>query len=488
MSKGPNWVDALEERILLAIGVFTLITWIVVIGAVRTLTRRPRLFRDARASAGLRSLGVRWPVLSASVVLAGAACAAAVPPEPTPTPVAVIKQATLVASPVVVQPAAPAGPGIPAIVVRAVASPSPLALPLASVAGRSGADVRVALDHLLQEHTFLTTLAIDAAGNARLDELLGVSGALDQNGLVLAEVLGAIKGQAVAESFVGAWRAQNADLIQSGHGQTAAVNIDLGQRELALAEQLALDDFSAGLAQGLLRTRNQTQLGLAAASISHDPVELTTRLRLAAAGADDLARPMAAAIAGRVPSPAAPPTEGPDIDVRLGLNRLLVAHVYVTGAALEAAADDRAVEVQARVDGANASADDLGRQLAAVWGPDLGTAVADRLRAQTAALVGLAAGGNRAQAAADVDRLRGELDGLLSGANPLLPKGMLKEQLRPSDQPMLAAADAFAARDFVSAYARLREASRQMQKPADALALSIVDRYPGRFLVRPNPG
>jgi hypothetical protein len=31
-SEKPNWVDALEESLLLAIGLFTLITWIVMIG------------------------------------------------------------------------------------------------------------------------------------------------------------------------------------------------------------------------------------------------------------------------------------------------------------------------------------------------------------------------------------------------------------------------------------------------------------------------
>ena len=28
----PNWIDTLEESLLLAIGLFTLITWIVMIG------------------------------------------------------------------------------------------------------------------------------------------------------------------------------------------------------------------------------------------------------------------------------------------------------------------------------------------------------------------------------------------------------------------------------------------------------------------------
>lgn len=32
VSDKPSWVDALEESLLLAIGLFTLITWIVLIG------------------------------------------------------------------------------------------------------------------------------------------------------------------------------------------------------------------------------------------------------------------------------------------------------------------------------------------------------------------------------------------------------------------------------------------------------------------------
>ena len=69
----------------------------------------------------------------------------------------------------------------------------------------------------------------------------------------------------------------------------------------------------------------------------------------------------------------------------------------------------------------------------------------------------------------------------------MLPPGLLVQQLRASDQALLSAADAFAARDFLSGYARLRESARQSQKPADTLALSIIDRFPGRYLVLPSP-
>ncbi len=387
----------------------------------------------------------------------------------------------------VVQTVQPYDPGVPAIVVRALASPHPVGLPLSVLAGRSGADVRVALDRLLQEQIFLVALGMDAASNARLDELLGVSSALDQNSIVLAEVLWAVKGQPAAESFLGAWRGQNADLIQYAQGQTSSSSIDLGRRGSAIAEQLTLGDFSAALVEDLLRARNQAQLGLADATLSHNPVEVNRRVRQVATGSDDIGRPLAAAIAAQAPNLAPVSTVGPDVDVRLQLNRLLVEHIYLTGAAVEAATDGRGLDAQARVDAASASADELGQQLTDVWGVQVGNGLADRLRAETGALVALASGRNRSQVAADLDRLRGEIDGLLSGANPLLPKGMLSLQLRPIDQSVLGASDAFAARDFATAYALLREAARQTQKPADALALSIVDRFPGRYLALPTP-
>ena len=431
---------------------------------------------------------MKWAAVVAAVVLL-AACAAPVPaeptprpiasPEPSPTPPAVVVQA--------VQTAAPYDPGVPAIVVRALASPKPVGLPLSALAGRSGADVRVTLDRLLQEQVFLTALGMDAASNARLDDLLGVSTALDQGAIVLAEVLWAVKGQPQGESFLAAWRGQNADLLQYAQGQTTAANADLARRGSAIAEQLVLGDLPASQIEDLVRTRNQAQLGLADSTMSQKSLDVAQRVRVVASDSDDLARPLASAIATEVPTQAPAPTEGPDVDVRVSLNRLLLEQVYLTGAAVEAAADGRVPDAQARVSAASDSAGELGQQLAEVWGPDLGSALADRERAETATLVTLAAGGNRAQATTDLDRLRGEIDGLLAAANPLLPKGVLSQQLRPIDQAVLSASDAFTARDFTTAYARLREAARATQKPADTVALSIIDRYPGRYLLLPTP-
>jgi hypothetical protein len=426
---------------------------------------------------------VKWACLSLSCLVLVAACATPQPKQPviepftTPAPVA---------TPVEVLTAGrTSAAAVP--VPRAAASPSPVALPLSVLAGRSGADVRVALNLLFQEQLFLSASAMDAASSARLDELIGVSGALDQSSMAFAEVIGAIKGQATAGLLLNAWRGLDADLILYAQGQPAEASADIERRRPVIAAQLALPGLTPAAAAELLRVRIEAQLALADSVVSHDASQTARRLRAAAAASDDLARPLAAAISAKTPAEAPPPTEGLDIDVRIALARVLQEHIYLTGAAIAAAADGRNVDLQVFQKAADDNAGDLGAQLGAVYGPDLGTGLTDRLRAETASLISVAAGGDRAHAAADLVRVRGELDRLLASANQLLPPGLVGQQLRASDQPLLVAADAFSARDFRTAFTRLRESARQSQKAADSVARSVVDRYPGRYFALPTP-
>jgi hypothetical protein len=360
-------------------------------------------------------------------------------------------------------------------------------LPLSVLGGRSGADVRVALNLLFQEQLFLSASAMDAASSARLDELIGVSAALDQNSIALAELVGAVKGGLAAQILIEAWRGMVADLVQYAQGQQSVASADLERRRPVIAAQLSFAGLPQAAVDDLLRRRIQSQLTLADAIISHNASQAAQRLRSAAAASDNLARPLAVAISAQVPAQAPPPTEGLDVDVRIGLTRLLHEHTYLTGAAVNAAADGRSVDLQALVGAADENATDLGAQLGSVYGAELGNGLADRVRAETASLVSVGSGGDRAQAAADLVRLRGELDRLLSAANQLLPPGLVNQELRASGQPLLTAADAFSVRDFGTAFTRLREAARLSQKAADSVALSVVDRYPSRYFVQPTP-
>jgi hypothetical protein len=387
---------------------------------------------------------------------------------------------------VIVQAAAPQSAPRPAV--RPLASPSPVSLPLSLLAGRSGADLRVSLDVLLQEQAFLMAIAMQAASNARLDEQIGVSNLLDDNATTLAGIVGAVSGQAAAQALLDAWRGQTLDLLSFAQGQKSPALADLDSRRAAIAAQLAIGQFSAATADAALQRRQQAQLSLADSLAGHDQARATEQLTDLLQAGDDLGRPLATAMAAQLPDLLPAATEGGDVDVRLGLATAYTSHVLLTAAAVEAAADGRTADAQTYTAAAASADEEVGRELNLMFTSDTSGPVADRLNAQTTAYISAASGGDRRQAAADIDRLRGEMDALLSSANPLLAPGLLNQQLRASDQPLLTAADAFAARDYASAFARVHEAVRQAQKPSETLALAIVDRYPAKFLELPTPG
>jgi hypothetical protein len=358
------------------------------------------------------------------------------------------------------------------------------------LAGRSGADLRVTLDASLQENAYLTAAAIQAANSARLDELIGASTMLDASTLNLAEIVGNVKGESAAQALANAWRAQTTDLITYSQSQpsSGSAPADLDRQSGVIATQLATGAFSQQAAESAMQRRTQQEVALTTSLASHDASQTAQRLATLVGSSGDLSQPLAAGLASQLPNLSPATTEGADIDVRLRFNAELLQHVYLTGAAIDAAADNRTAEAQAYAFAAGYPADDLASQLGGMYGAEVGQGVSDRLHSQTEALVSAASGGDRHQASQDMDRLRGQIDGLLSGANPLLAPGLLSQQLRADDQALLTATDAFQARDYSTAYARLHEAAHQSQKPAETLALAIVDRYPGRYLVLPTPG
>ncbi|HEY1294660.1 MAG TPA: hypothetical protein VGJ60_16405 [Chloroflexota bacterium] len=388
--------------------------------------------------------------------------------------------------PVLVQAVVPQAAPAAVSVVHPVASPNPARVPLSVLPVRSGADLRVVLDQTLQENAYLTAAAMQAASSARLDELIGASSMLDQNNLLLAEIIANVKGQAAAQALVDALRAHTSNLILYSQAPASVVPGDLDNQSAAIATQLATGALSEPAAADAVQRRTQQELALANSLAAHDPAQTTQRLATLVGSSTDLSRPLATAMASQLPDLLPPTTEGADIDVRLKLGSSLLRRLYLSGAAIDAAADNRAADAQAYAAAADLVADDLAKQLGDMYGAEVGKSVGDSLRLETEALVSAASGGDRHQASADIDRLRGQIDSVLAGANSLLAPGLLTQQLRATDQPMLTASDAFEARDFATAYARLHEAARLSQKPALTLALAIVDRYPGRYLVLPT--
>ena len=420
------------------------------------------------------------------LVLALAACRAPAPAEDTPVALAPFPTATAQPTPAPINVEAGVPAPVPSSVPRPSSSPTPANLPLSLLAGHSGSDLRVALDRVLQENAFLIAQAMQASNRARLDELIGVSAMLDENALAFAETVATVQGQPAAQALVDAWRAQTADLIAYAQGQSSDA-ADLDRQRATIATQAATGNLPESTVDAVLQHRGQQELALADAIAAHDTGQTVQRLTDLQASSDELGGPLAAAMAAQISALSPAETEGADVNLRLHLDADIVARVYWTGAAVDAAADSRSADARAFSSAADQVADQTGSELAAVYGADVGNGVADRLRSQTAVFVAAASGGDRHQAASDIERLRSEIDRLLSGANPLIAPGLLTHLLRGTDQPLLSGADAFIARDYNTAYARLHESAKAAQKPADTLALAIVDRYPGRYLNLPPP-
>ena len=253
------------------------------------------------------------------------------------------------------------------------------------VAGRSGADVRVTLALLLPEQAFLLAAAQAAASDARLDDLIAVSGVLDQNSVALAQFVGAVKGPAAAQDFAAAWRAVIADQLRAG----AAARPDLASQRGRVIDGLSLVGFPAA-APNQARLDAQQQIGEALAH--HDAATAAAGVRALGRASDEVAAPFAAAAASQLPVLAGTATTGADVDLRLALAHGWQAHVYLTGLAAAAAAGGRPGEAEAYRAAMEANAIDLGALVAGAWGADVGGGVRDRLAGAAAELIDTAAG------------------------------------------------------------------------------------------------
>ncbi len=358
---------------------------------------------------------------------------------------------------------------------RPINSPSPAVIPLSVLAGRSGGDLRLAIDLLLQENAFISAMAMDAATNARLDRLIAASASLDDNETTLAEIVGAVKGAAASESLLDALRAESAAFVSYAQSDRSTPPAGLDALQSVVATQLSVPEAT-------LRQRSDAQVVLEESLASHDSASSAQRLVSLASMSDSLGEPAAAEMAAHLPELSPRSSEGADVDLRLHIALSLQSQTYFSAMALDAAADGRGGDAQAYAAAAHQAAIELGGALEDSSPAALTTGVADRLDGQLNAFIAAASGGDRQQASVDIDRLRRELDALLSSANPLIAPGLLSQQMRQVDQPLLTAADAFAAHDYATAYAREREAARATRKPADTLALAMIDRHPGRYL------
>ena len=177
----------------------------------------------------------------------------------------------------------------------------------------------------------------------------------------------------------------------------------------------------------------------------------------------------------------------PGSDLRVTMNRLTAEHVYLAGAATGAAIGGRQAEFQAAAAELDENSVATAQGIGAVYGPEAEAQFLTLWRAHIGffADYAMAAAKNdqagKQQARANLDGYRMDIDALLTGANPHLPKGAVAELFKPHVEHLTMAIDAQAAGDAAKAYDMLHLAARQSREIADPLVDAIIAQFPERF-------
>jgi hypothetical protein len=211
---------------------------------------------------------------------------------------------------------------------------------------------------------------------------------------------------------------------------------------------------------------------------------------LAASGALVLT-PLAAPTASAAPlSPVAVRQMMPNdaaTDLRVTLNRLTEEHVYLAGTATGAAIGGRDADFKAAAAELDENSVATAQAIGSVYGPEAQDQFLKLWRAHIGFFADYAMAAakhdeaGKQQARANLDGYRMDIDALLTGANPNLPKGSVAELFKPHVEHLTAAIDAQAAGDAPKAFDMLHMAASQTRAISEPLADAIIAQFPERF-------
>jgi hypothetical protein len=172
------------------------------------------------------------------------------------------------------------------------------------------ANLRVKLDTMLQEHTYLAARATGAALGGRNDEFQAAAAALDANSVDLAKAIGSIYGSSAEQAFLPLWRKHIGFFVD--YTQAVAAK-DQAKADKAVADLTQYtQDFGAFLnsanpnlpkdtVAGLVKTHVLTLKDVVDAQAAGDQAKTYTALRTAFAHMPMIGDPLAEAIVKQFP-------------------------------------------------------------------------------------------------------------------------------------------------------------------------------------------
>src|SRR4051812_44413732 len=360
------------------------------------------------------------------------------------------------------------------------------------LATESGAaTLRAGLTNLLEEHVYLTGIAVSSAVNNGLTSpaFKASAATLDANSVALSQAIGSVYGKDAGQGFLALWRkhigmfvAYTKGLATHDAKAAAKAQSDLENYRSSFANFL----HSANPHIDVSATANDLQmhvktLSAAIRSVVGKRADAFAKLRVAAQHMPGTAAYLAGAIAKQEPKKFDGDPNSPASELRSGLTSLLLEHVYLAGIAVNtgvtAGLGSRAFKAAATTLDTNTQ--DLAKAIGSVYGPAAQKRFLQIWRAHIGFFVdytkGLATHDRKATAAAQnkLNGYRAAFANFLHSANPNIDISATSDSLQEHVTTLSAAIRAVVA-GSPKAFDRLRMAAQHMPTTADYLAGAIA--------------
>ncbi len=358
------------------------------------------------------------------------------------------------------------------------------------------ADLRVALNALLQEHVYLAAAATNAALNGNIEEFQAAAAALDENSVDLAKANGAAYGPEAEEAFLPLWRKHIGFIVNYTTGvstnetakQEKAVNDLMAYtQEFGAFLNSASPSLPAEAAAQLVKQHILTLKSVIDAQAENNSDEAYTRLQIAAAHMQMIADAHAGALTRQFHDKYPGLWDSPAADLRTGSNLLLREHVFLAAEAANAALDGRNDDFQSATAALDANSAAIAEANGLMYGHEAEAAFLPLWTKHIGFVVDYATGlatndmAKQEKAIGDLVAYTQEFGAFLNSATPSLPADTVAELVKQHVLTLKSVIDAQAAKDYATAYTALREAAAHMQMIADTHIEAVVRQFPEKF-------
>lgn len=360
----------------------------------------------------------------------------------------------------------------------------------------SAEELRVVMNLLLQEHTYLVGGLTMATARGDTAAAQALQPEVDQNSEQLSQLLGSIYGANVEQAFREVWRnhvgyfvnyAQAAVLNDPNQLRQATQSLDQYARNIGQILGAANSSITAESVAGLFQSQAQQIARTIDQTVSNDPAQAFASLQTTARASYDISNPLSAAIVSQFPS-RFPGDVGSDAaNFRSNLNRLIQEHTLLAGYATTAAALGQTVTLQAVTPRIAQNSTQLTQLIGAVYGTSVEQRFGQLWNEHINGFVNYAQAARakdqtqRQQALQGLERYRQEIGELLNQANPALTQAVVAQLFQPHVQHITAAIDAASQNNQALAWSELDIAAHHGREIALPVAEAIIAQFPNRF-------